>query len=439
MDDRATDVASAPELYTSTTRRFAAAVIQDRIDELSAVVDTGTAVRHRSADGAPCHTTTTGDALPDLPSGFRSLGETHHAAARATADSVYERSVAPDDAVELLARIRAGARRQSADVTFVQVRFEEFAQCMTVSRPGEEPRQDTRRRVRTVVRTTATRTGTTRTSSLMTAASGWDELLERVAADCPGRRAAELATGLLTADPLPDGELPVVFAGSTGAALIHEVCGHALEGDLLADRRSLFADRSEPELASAVLTVLDDPRLGGWGSYEFDDEGTPARPVALVEAGRLTGQVTCRESAHRLGVPASGHARRIDYQQPPLPRLSNTSVRAGAERPDALLSGIGHGVLVTEVAGGHVNPMTGEFTVQVTTGRAIRDGKPAEPLGSGTVRGNVRTALAAIKAVADDVSVSDAVCVKRGQHVPVSFSSPSLLVESGLRLSGGRF
>ncbi|MFJ8626431.1 TldD/PmbA family protein [Kitasatospora sp. NPDC093550] len=439
IDQRPVGAGPEPELYTSATRRFAAALVQDGIDELSAATDRGTALRYPSERGGQRHEVVTGNRLPAVPPEFRDLAAGHQELVEAGADAIHEGAVAPAAAVDLAVRIRDSARRACADIGFVQVRVEEFAQHMTVSRPGLSPRGETRRWVRLVVRTTAGRDGVTRTASLLAAAPDWDELVRGAEQRCPGRRAAEAATGLLTAHPLPDGELPVVFAGATAATFVHEVCGHVLEGDLLADRRSLLAGLAGAELATGALTVSDDPRIAGrWGSYTVDDEGSEAVAVTLIEAGRLAGQITCRASADRLGVRATGHGRRADYQRPPLPRLTNTVVQAGPERPDALLSGIGHGVLVTEVAGGHVNPMTGDFTVQVAAARAIRAGRPAETLGAGVIRGNVRTALAGIGAVADDVAVVDSVCVKRGQRMPVSFSSPSLLVEQGLQLSGGR-
>ena len=48
-------------------------------------------------------------------------------------------------------------------------------------------------------------------------------------------------------------------------------------------------------LASALITLVDDPTLAGaYGGFAFDDEGEPAAPLTLLDAGRITARLADR-------------------------------------------------------------------------------------------------------------------------------------------------
>ncbi|HLL82823.1 MAG TPA: metallopeptidase TldD-related protein, partial [Longimicrobium sp.] len=60
--------------------------------------------------------------------------------------------------------------------------------------------------------------------------------------------------------PCPEGELPVVFPpGAASGSFFHEVCGHPLEGDVVARRGSYLALRLGQRVAEEFVTVRDDP------------------------------------------------------------------------------------------------------------------------------------------------------------------------------------
>ena len=94
------------------------------------------------------------------------------------------------------------------------------------------------------------------------------------------------------------------------------------------------------------------------------------------------------------------------------------------------------GIYVVRLRGGDVNVATGEFAFTASESFLVEDGELVRPLLSLTLLGSAPTALASVEGVADDLSLTQALCGKEGQWVPVSYGSPTLLI-AGLTVTGG--
>jgi predicted Zn-dependent protease len=121
----------------------------------------------------------------------------------------------------------------------------------------------------------------------------------------------ESALEVLTPGGFDDGERSVVLDPSVAAIVLDA----AVRGLVTADaaRRPEIAQRlaglgDHPLLASPLVTVIDDPTVAGaHGSFAFDDEGEPAAPLTLLDAGRLAARLATRAD----GAPgAAGRGRR---------------------------------------------------------------------------------------------------------------------------------
>lgn len=235
-----------------------------------------------------------------------------------------------------------------------------------------------------------------------------------------------------TLAPCPEGDLPVVFPpGAASGSFFHEVCGHPLEGDVVARRGSYLALRLGERVAEEFVTVTDDPTEGNSSlHYAFDDEGQPARGTALVERGVVGQPMLSRATARILGQETNGHGRRVSFRHYPLPRMTHTGVAAGPHGTlEQLLAPVGRGLLVQHLVPRHMNLLSGDFSFFILEAREIRDGSLGPLIGPGVLSGNGLQALRDIEAVGGDRRNLFATrgCRKL-DHGPlaVSFTQPSV-------------
>jgi TldD protein len=96
---------------------------------------------------------------------------------------------------------------------------------------------------------------------------------------------------------------------------------------------------------SELMNITADPTTrGGLGSFAFDDEGVPAAAVPVVEAGLLTGFLTSRETAARIGAGSGGSMRADGWNRMPLVRMTNLHLEPGEGDLDDLLADVDEGV-----------------------------------------------------------------------------------------------
>ncbi len=244
-----------------------------------------------------------------------------------------------------------------------------------------------------------------------------------------GKRASELALKMLSARRAPAGVMPVVLAGEAGGTMIHEAVGHGLEADHAEEGLSVYSGKLGEKVASELITVIDDPGLFPlYGSYEYDDEGSPAQKVILIEKGILKNFLYDRLTALKHGKSPNGHGRRQSFKHIPIPRMANTYIAKGPHKPEEILKSIDRGLLVKKMGGGEVNPLTGDFVFEVREGYYIDKGEIAYPVKGATLVGNGPKVLELIDMVGDDLHFEPGTCGKDGQGVPVSDGQPTIRI-----------
>lgn len=258
------------------------------------------------------------------------------------------------------------------------------------------------------------------------------ELFDRYQVEDLAREAAEQALTKLRARPAPSGALPVVIGRGGGGVLFHEACGHGLEADHIAKDASVFAGRVGQQVASPLVTLVDDGTIEHeWGTFAIDDEGTPAQRNVLIEDGVLTDYMWDQLRARREGRRLSGNGRRQSYQCLPMVRMTNTVLGNGETDPGDIVADTPRGVFVKQLGGGQVNTITGDFVFGMTEAYLIEDGRVTEPLREGNLIGNGPEVLEMIDAVGNDFEMGPpGTCGKDGQGVPVGDGVPTLRVSS---------
>ncbi len=257
---------------------------------------------------------------------------------------------------------------------------------------------------------------------------GW-EFLEEFVPEALARKAASRAVRTLSARKIEGGRMPVVISAEAGGTMVHEAIGHGLEADLARQGMSVYKDASGKEVASPLVSIVDDATAPGKrGSFGIDDEGTPGERTVLVDNGILKGFLHDRLSAMKDGARSTGNGRRESYRHKPVPRMSNTILLPGSTPPGEILKSVERGLLVLKMGGGQVNTVTGDFMFEVAEGYRIENGTRGEPVRGATITGNGPEVLRMIDRVGSDLGFGLGTCGKEGQGVPVGDAQPTLRI-----------
>lgn len=210
---------------------------------------------------------------------------------------------------------------------------------------------------------------------------------------------AEDALSKLGAERLASGERSVVIRNSAMADLLSTFCG-VFSADNAQKGMSLLAGKEGSVIAGPLVTLTDDPLLPwGLGSCPFDREGAAAKTKNIIEGGVLRTLLHNRKTAQRAGVVTTGNAAGAGRVAP-----SNLYIQPGKDAPDALLTAMGNGLLLTEVSGLHAgaNPISGDFSL-LARGFEIVEGQRVRPVEQFTVAGNFYQLLKDVTAVGNDL------------------------------------
>ncbi|MEK8078962.1 metalloprotease TldD [Pseudomonas sp. XK-1] len=247
------------------------------------------------------------------------------------------------------------------------------------------------------------------------------------------REALRQALVNLEAIPAPAGSMPVVMGAGWSGVLLHEAVGHGLEGDFNRKGSSAYSGRMGEQVASSLCTIVDDGTLAERrGSLSMDDEGTQTQCTTLIENGVLKGYMQDKLNARLMGVACTGNGRRESYAHLPMPRMTNTYMRAGESDPEEIIRSVKKGIYCANLGGGQVDITSGKFVFSTSEAYLIEDGKITAPVKGATLIGNGPEAMSRVSMVGNDLALDSGVgtCGKDGQSVPVGVGQPTLKIDS---------
>jgi TldD protein len=244
--------------------------------------------------------------------------------------------------------------------------------------------------------------------------------------------AARQAIVQINAVDAPAGEQTVVLAPGWPGVLLHEAVGHGLEADFNRKKVSAFSDRIGQQVASPLVTVIDDGTMHSRrGSLNVDDEGAPTQRNVLIENGILRGYLQDRLSSRILGKAQTGNGRRENYQHIPMPRMTNTFMLSGPSEAEEIIRSVKNGLYCANFGGGQVNITSGDFVFSATESYLIEDGRLTRPVRGATLIGNGPEALKFVSMVGNDLKLDEGIgiCGKEGQSVPVGVGIPTVKID----------
>ncbi len=226
----------------------------------------------------------------------------------------------------------------------------------------------------------------------------------------------------------PEGTSDVLFENGCAAFFFHEVLSHPLEADAPASR---LANLLKARVCPREIEVGDEPsRLDLFGGYPVDDEGVPARRTHHVHGGHLANLLRDRARSDALH-PSTGNGRRASPFDHAAPRASNIVVGSGGASEGEMLHRLSTGIRIEELAGGSVDPASGEFRLKFAAAQTIQRGRPGQSLGAGILEGDILDALGQIDSLLG-VRVKPcrqlAWCAQEGKVLPVGGEAPAMIV-----------
>ncbi len=264
------------------------------------------------------------------------------------------------------------------------------------------------------------------------------EMFEKVSPEDMAKKAARESVDMLVAEDSPAGTMDVVMENGWGGVLVHEAVGHPLEADNIAKEIGAFTGKVGKKVAADCFTMVDDGTIPNFrGTINFDDEGTPAQKNVLIENGVLNGYMTDILSAKQLDMKRTGNGRRQSYRHIPIPRMTNTFIQKGDDKPEDILASTKKGLYVQSLGGGSVNPVTGQFNFTCREAYIIENGKKTKPVRGATLVGSCMDIVSNIDAVGDDLDFGVGFCGKAGQTAEVTVGQPTVRIR-GINVGGSR-
>jgi len=243
---------------------------------------------------------------------------------------------------------------------------------------------------------------------------------------------------------------PAILSGRAAGVFFHEIFGHRVEGNRQrsADDAQTFSGKVGQPVLPPFLSVVFDPTLKKVGStelmghYVYDDQGVKGQRTTVVDKGVLKTFLLDRAPL-KAGTAArsNGHGR-AEPGYAPVSRQSNLVVESSRSvsdeqlmnmlRDEAKRQGKAFGLFFDNIEGGFTNTQRGSanaFNVLPNVVyRIYTDGRAPELVRGVDLIGTPLSAFAKIAATGDKTDVFNGVCGAESGGVPVSASSPALLV-----------
>ncbi|MDI6698067.1 MAG: TldD/PmbA family protein [Candidatus Saccharicenans sp.] len=263
------------------------------------------------------------------------------------------------------------------------------------------------------------------------------EMFELFPPEKAAREAARESVAMLEAREAPAGKMDVVIQNGWGGVLVHEAVGHPLEADNIARGTGAFVGKLGQKVAADIFTMVDDGSLPNFrGTTDFDDEGTQMKRNVLIENGVLVKYMTDILSARQLKMERTGNGRRESFRYYPIPRMTNTFIEKGKDKPEDIIASTKNGLYVQSLSGGSVNPTTGVFNFTCREVYLIENGKKTVPVKGATLIGSCLDIITKIDAVGDDLDFGPGICGK-GQSAEVTAGQPTVRIR-GITVGGTR-
>ena len=213
-----------------------------------------------------------------------------------------------------------------------------------------------------------------------------------------GTKAAQRTVARLGARKLTTREAPVLFTPEVARGFIGHFLG-AMRGGAQYRQASFLLGAAGESIFPGFMQLSERPHLRkALASAAFDNEGVATRDAEIVDRGVATTYLLDSYAARKLKLKSTGHAGGV----------RNLDVKPGEHDYAGLLRHMRSGLVVTEIMGQGVNPVTGDYS-RGAAGFWVENGELAYPVEEITIAGNLRELYKNIIAIGSDVDVRGAI------------------------------
>ncbi len=213
-----------------------------------------------------------------------------------------------------------------------------------------------------------------------------------------GTKAAQRTVARLGARKLTTREAPVLFTPEAARGFIGHFLG-AMRGGAQYRQASFLLGAAGERIFPDFMQLSERPHLRkALASAAFDKEGVATRDTEIVDRGVATTYLLDSYAARKLKLKSTGHAG----------GMHNLVVQPGELDYAGLLKHMGTGLVVTELMGQGVNPVTGDYS-RGAAGFWVESGELAYPVEEITIAGNLKELYKNIIAIGSDVDVRGAI------------------------------
>ena len=207
-----------------------------------------------------------------------------------------------------------------------------------------------------------------------------------------GAYAAQRAVARLGARKIRTCQAPVLFEAPEAIGLLGHFAA-AVNGGNLYRKSSFLIDSLGKQVFSPIVQLDEKPfERRGSASAAFDEEGVAPQERAVVRGGVVEGYFLGSYAARKLGMKSTGSAG----------GHHNLVLRSNGPDFKGMIRSLGRGLLVTELMGQGVNPVTGDYS-RGASGYWVEGGEIRFPVEEITIAGNLRDIFKGIATVGSDV------------------------------------
>ena len=225
-----------------------------------------------------------------------------------------------------------------------------------------------------------------------------------------GKKAGDDAARRLGNKKIGNRRANVLFLPPSSHTLIYHIIS-AASGGALYHKTSWLAGKLNTAICAPHLSINERPHLPSeMRSAAFDGDGVATHERAIIKDGVWQGCFLSAYNARRLGMSNTGNAG----------GAHNLEVSGNIVAIDELMKMLGTGLMVTDLMGQGVNPVTGDYS-RGAAGFWVENSEIVHPVSEITLAGNIMSMLESIPAIGDDI-------IRRGLARCGSILVPDLMI-----------